>query len=184
MALADELEMMIGHATGYAGGAGVVSAVIPTEPAGGRRVFLCAVDGADGYRSWIALDGEGAPLRDRRELRDAVGIAALCEVAVDAAAGGDVDELISRLSELREREAPEGIEDAEAAALELRDVVGVPPQVASPKRLDAIGAAARRLERELDSTSGSPFTAAMKAAQDSVAELQREVEAGYLLPLS
>ena len=67
------------------------------------------------------------------------------------------------LAELREREAPEGIEDAEAAARALRDVIGEPPQLATPARLDEIGVATRRLERELDPGGASPFAAALKA---------------------
>ena len=184
MVLADELERIVGHATGYVEDGDAVSAVIATEPSAGRRVYLCAVDGTDGYRSWIALDGDGRPLTQRRDLREAISIAALCEVAADAAGGGDLDGLIARLAELREREAPEGIEDAEAAAKGLRDVLGEPPQLATPARLDEIGVATRRLERELDPTSASPFAAAMKSSQDSVAELQREIEAGYRLELT
>ncbi len=183
MALADELETIVGHATGYVDEGDAVSAVIPTEPSAGIRVYLCAVDGADGYRSWIALDGEGGPVTGRRDLREAISIAALCEVAVDAAGGGDLDGLIDELAAVREREAPEGIDEAEAAARELRDVVGEPPQLATPARLDEIGTATRKLERELDPTSASPFAAAMKTSQDAVAELQREIEAGYRLEL-
>ena len=59
--------------------------------------------------------------------------------AADSAGGGDLDELIASLVDLREREAPEGIEDAEAAARALRDVLGDPPQLASTARLDEIG---------------------------------------------
>jgi hypothetical protein len=114
-----------------------------------------------------------------------VSIAALCEVAAEAAGGGDVDGLVASLVELREREAPEGIEDAEAAAQALREVLGEPPQVSTPARLDEIGTATRRLERELDPGGGaSPFAAALKSAQGAVSELQREVEAGYLVPLA
>ncbi len=83
----------------------------------------------------------------------------------------------------RAREAPEGIEDAEAAAQALRAVIGEPPQLATPTRLDEIGAATRRLEQELDPGGPSPFAAALKAAQGAVSELQREVEAGYLVDL-
>lgn len=184
MALADELEGIVAHAFEYADDGDAVSAVIPTEPAPGRRVYLCAIDGTDGYRSWIALDGDGAALTQRRDLREAVSIAALCEVAVDAAGGGDLDGLIEQLVELRERESPDGIEEAVAAARALRDVVGDPPQLASPSRLDEIGVATRALERELDPISASPFAATMKASQDAVAELQREIEAGYRLDLT
>jgi hypothetical protein len=183
VALADELETIVGHATGYVDEGDAVSAVIPTEPSAGQRVYLCAVDGADGYRSWIALDGAGGPVTRRRDLREAISIAALCEVAVDSAGGGDLEGLVEQLADLRARDAPEGIDDALAAARELHEAIGEPPQLATPARLDAIGTATRKLERELDATSASPFAAAMKASQDAVAELQREIEAGYRLEL-
>jgi len=161
-----------------------VSAVIATEPRAGVRVYLCALDAHDGYRSWIAVREDGSALTDRRELREAVSIAALCEVAGDAAGGGDVEALLASLVALREAEAPAGIEDAEEAARALRVVLADPPRVASAARLDEIGAAARRLERELDPLASSPFSVAMQSAQGAVAELQREIEAGYRLPLS
>jgi len=159
--LAAELERVAGLAQAHAAHGDAVSGVIPTEPAVGTRVYLCSFDDADGYRSWLAVHDDGTPVSSRVELREAVSIAALCEVATDAAGGGDLDALIRRLEELRRTEAPEGIEDAEEAARALQGVLGEPPQVASPDRLDEIGAATRRLERELDSTAASAFTAAM-----------------------
>jgi hypothetical protein len=161
-----------------------VSAVLSTEPTVGRRIYLVSFDDADGYRSWLALDGDGVAITAKRDLRDAIAIAVLCEVAADAAGGGDLDALVARLEELRRSEAPPGIEDAEAAALALRDVLGEPPQLATPSRLDEIGAATRRLERELDPTSASPFAAAMRSSEAAVSELQREIEAGYRVPLT
>jgi hypothetical protein len=160
-----------------------VSAVLPTEPEAGRRVYLCAFDGGDGFRSWLAVDEEGVPVASRSEVRSAISIAALCEVAAEAAGGGDVDDLLARLDELRAREAPAVIEAAIDAARRLREVLGDPPQLASPARLDAIGVATRALEKELDPTGASPFGAAMQASQDAVAELQREIEAGYRIEL-
>ena len=182
--LSDEIQRAAELAAEAGAGDGdVVSGVIATEPAPGRRVYLCAFDGADGYRSWLAVEHDGAVVESRAVLREAVSIAALCEVAADAAGGGDLDALIQRLEELRCSDAPEGIELAEEAARALRDVLGEPPQLASPARLDDIGAATRRLERELDPTGGSPFSAAMKSSQGAVGELQREIEAGYRLTL-
>jgi hypothetical protein len=181
--LADELERIAALVAAQAGDGDVVSAVIATEPSPGRRVYLCAFDGADGFRGWLGVDADGSAIAGRRELREAVTIAVLCEVAADAAAGGDLDALIARLAELRETEAPPGIEDAEAAARALRDVLGDPPQLAAPGRLDEIGATTRRLERELDPTSASPFAAAMRSSEAAVSELQREIEAGYRVPL-
>jgi hypothetical protein len=183
--LAEEIQRIAGLAAEAGGANGdVVSGVIPTEPTPGRRVYLCAFDGADGYRSWLAVRDDGAVVETRSELREAVSIAALCEVATDAAGGGDLDTLIDRLEELRRTEAPDGIEDAEEAARALRGVLGDVPQVASPARLDEIGGATRQLERELDPTGASPFSAAMKSSQAAVSELQREIEAGYRLPLA
>jgi hypothetical protein len=181
--LAEELERVAGLATAHASPGDRLSAVIPAEPSPDRRVYLCGFNGADGYRSWLAVDAAGVPVTARSDLRDAVAVAVLCEVAAEAAGGGDLDALIARLVELRETEAPPGIEDAEAAARMLRDVLSEPPQLATPSRLDEIGAATRRLEQELDPTSASPFAAAMRSSEAAVAEIQREVEAGYRVPL-
>lgn len=181
--LADELERIAGLAAGHSDPGDAVSAVIPTEPAVGQRVYLVAYDGADGFRSWLAVDSQGRAITSRRDLRDAVAVAVLCELATDAAGGGDLDALIARLQELRESEAPDGIEEAEEAAQRLRAILAEPPQLASPGRLDEIGAATRRLEQELDPTAASPFAAAMRTADAAIAELQREIEAGYRVPL-
>ena len=84
---------------------------------------------------------------------------------------------------LRLTEDPEGIEEAEDAALALQHVIGSPPQVAAPARLDAIGEAARRLERALDPSAPSPFTGAMRSAVEVADALWRDVEAAYLARL-
>ena len=183
MGLDDELERVGALAAAQVGDGAVVSGVLATEPDPGHPVYLCSIDRTDGTRGWLGVREDGSVVTDRAELRGAVSIAALCEVAVDTAGGGDVDGLIASLVDLREREAPEGIEDAEAAARALRDVLGDPPQLATPARLDEIGAATRRLEQELDPGGASPFTSALKSAQGAVQELQREIEAGYLVPL-
>jgi hypothetical protein len=181
--LADELQRIAGLAAAHADPGDAVSGVIAAEPEEGRRVYLVAYDGGDGFRSWLALDADGTTVTSRRQLREAVTVAALCELASDAAGGGDLDALVARLRELRETEAPPGIEDAESAARDLRAVLADPPQVASSTRLDDIGAATRRLERELDPAAASSFAAVMRSAEAAVAELQREIEAGYRVPL-
>jgi hypothetical protein len=184
VALSDELDRVAGLAMAHAEVGDVVSGVLATEPEHELRVYLCSIDGADGLRGWLAVREDGSVVTSRAELRAAVSIAALCEVAVETAGGGDLDGLIASLADLRAREAPEGIEDAEAAARALRAVVGDPPQLATTTRLDEIGSATRRLERELDPGGASPFAAALKGAQGAVQELQREVEAGYLVDLT
>lgn len=184
MALADELERAGELAASHANPADFVSGIIASEPTVGRRVYVCSFDDADGRRSWLAIRADGVPVTSRVELREAVSIAALCEVAEDAAGGGDLDALIATLVEIREKEAPAGIEDAEGAARALRGVLGEPPQLATPERLDEIGVATRRLERELDSSSSSPFAAALQSSQGAVSELEREIEAGYRIELT
>ena len=183
MSLRDELERAAEQAVVATGDGSAVSGVLATEAEAGRRVYLCSIGVADGTRGWLAVRADGSVVARRPELRAAVSIAALCEVAADSAGGGDLDGLIASLADLREREAPEGIEDAETAARALRDVLGDPPRLSTPARLDEIGAATRRLEQELDPGGASPFAAALKAAQNAVSELQREVETGYLVDL-
>ena len=107
MALADELERAASLAGGQIGDGDTVSGILPTEPEPGRRVYLCSIDGADGTRAWLGVQEDGSVVTSRAELRAAVSIAALCEVAVDSAGGGDLDALIASLADLREREAPE-----------------------------------------------------------------------------
>ena len=157
-------------------------AVLATEPEEGSRRYLCAFE-CDGARSWLLVDAAGMPVTNPRIVREAVAIAALCELAEESAFPGDLDELRAQLVALRMAENPPGIDEAEDAALELQHVLGAPPAVSSPSRLDRIGAAARRLERALDPALASPFGAAMQSAQGAVEELVREVETGYRLPL-
>ncbi|MCE3287181.1 MAG: hypothetical protein K0S64_787 [Gaiellaceae bacterium] len=184
VALADEIERAAVSAAAHVGEGDSVSGVLATEAEPGRRIYLCSVDLADGTRGWLGVGEDGSVVTSRVEVRAAVSIAALCEVAVDSAGGGDLDALIASLADLRAREAPEGIEEAEAAAHTLREVVGELPQLATPARLDAIGVATRALESELDPGGASPFVAALKSTQGAVSELQREVEAGYLVDLT
>lgn len=177
MELAAELERI---ATGSG-----ATAVLAAEPRPGERVYLCAFAEEDGGRSWLALDARGEPVAERRLLRDAVTILALCEVAEDAAAGGDLDDLLSRLAAVRMTEDPPGVEAAEEAARELQRVLGSPPVLATPARLDEIGAATRRLEQALGGAAqGSPFAAAMRSATEVVEALLTDVERSYRVPFA
>lgn len=172
MALADDLEQVAAR-TG-------ADAVLAAESRPGERIYVCAFDEADGGRTWLAFDGDGREVTDRPRLRDAVSIVALCELAEETAGGGDLDELRSQLAALRITESPPGIEEAEEAALELQRVLGAPPTLATPERLDAIGAATRRLEAALGgAVQGSPFAAAMKASSSVVEALFGDVERSY-----
>ena len=184
MGLPEELEAAAARAAGLAHDGEQVAAVLPAEPEPGARVYLCAFHGDEAGRTWLALDAAGEPLRDRAGVRDAVSILALCEVAAETASGGDLDELRSQLTALRLTEAPDGIDEAEAAALELQRTIGAPPQLATPARLDEIGLAARRLEQAFDPAAPSAFGLAMRTASEAVEELAREVESTYRVPLT
>jgi hypothetical protein len=170
------LEEELGRVAARSGAAAVLAA----EASPGDRVYLCAFEEGDGGRTWLAFDSSGEPVTDRTRVREAVSILALCELAEETAAGGDLDELRSQLAALRISEAPPGIEEAEVAALELQRVLGAPPTLATPARLDDIGAATRRLELALGgATHGSPFATAMKAAGSVVESLWDDVAGSY-----
>jgi hypothetical protein len=182
VSLPAELERIAAAAAGYTAPGEDPAAILAAEAHPGVRVYLCAFETGDGARSWLALDAEGNPVEDRAVVREAISIAALCEIAAETAGGGDLEDLRARLVELRVRERPPGIEEAEEAALAVELAVGSPPRVASPGYLDAVGAATRRLERALGDDA-SPFVAALKGAVAVVEALQSEVERSYKLTL-
>jgi hypothetical protein len=180
--LTEELGAVAAGAAAHAEAGERVEAILASEARPGERTFVCAFDGPAG-RSWLAVDGAGQPVTDRKRLRAAVSIAALCEVAEEQAGGGELEELRRRLVGLRLTENPPGIEEAEAAALDLETAIGAPPRLASPAYLDAVAAAARRLELALGSRGESPFTVALQQAVAVVEELAHEVEAQYKVPV-
>ena len=158
MDLQEELERIAEAARAYAADSEEVAAVIPAEPSAGLLVYLCAFT-AEADRSWLALDADGEPVSDRALIHDAVSIAALCELADEAA-------------------------DADTALVGPEHAVERPLRVASPAYLDAIGASARSRELALGGSASSPFAAAMKQASMAVDGLAMEVEASYKVPLS
>jgi hypothetical protein len=186
MTLVEELETIATAAGALSGPEEHVVAVLPTEARAGRRVYLCAFGGADGEaETWLALDADGRPVVEREIVRDAVSIAAMCELAEETAAGGDLDDLRSQLVALRIAENPPGLDEAESAVDELERVLGAPPQLATTARLDAIGQATRALELALGGElQGSPFAQAMKNAPIVVDQLTADVEGSYRGPLS
>ena len=183
MTLEEEIAAVRAAAAGFAGAGEELVGVVPVEPDAGRRVYLCAYTRGERHE-WLALDTAGVPISDRRLVRDAVSIAALCELAEESAGGGDVGELRARLFELRLTENPEGIEDAESAAAELQDTLLAAPRIASAAYLDAIGVAATRLEQALGGNGGSAFAEAMKVGVGAAEELASEVERGYKTALA
>ncbi|HZS30267.1 MAG TPA: hypothetical protein VFA37_03310 [Gaiellaceae bacterium] len=181
MGVAEDVARIAAAAAGFAADGEAVAGVLVAETLG-RRVYLCAFASASGH-SWLALADDGQPIADRRLVREAVSLTALVEVAEESAGGGDLPELRARLAELRETEAPEGIEEAEEAAAALADVIRSEPRVANGAYLDAIGSASRRLEETLGESGASPFAAAMQSALGAVEELADDVERTSKLPL-
>ena len=179
MALSDELSRVAEAAIAFTEPGEELAGIVPTEPQPGVRVYLCAYRGDDGATTWLALDHASEPVETRAVLRDVVSIAAMCELAEEVAAGGDLDELRGQLVSLRLTENPLGIEEAEEAVLALQAAIGTAPRVASPAHLDLVGTATRRVEQALDDGPGSPFAEAMKHAIGTVDELTRDIEATY-----
>jgi hypothetical protein len=178
VALSDDLERIAAAAAEH----GPVTAVLAAEPASeGRRRYLVSF-GEDDDREWLVLDDEARPADRRESVREVASIVVMCELAGELAGGGDLEGLRGRLAELRLVERPDGIEEAEEAALALERAVGAPPRVASPAYLDAIGVATRSLELALGEHE-SPFTGAIASASGVVESFVRDVEARYTLPL-
>lgn len=183
MTLEDEFARALEAAQALAEDGEVVTGILATEPGVGARVYLCSFERGE-ERSWLALDAGGRPIADRILVRDAVSIAAMCELAEESAGGGDIGDLRARLVELRLTENPEGIEEAEIAAAELQQTVPSGLRVASVAYLDAVGLAATRLEQALGELGASPFAEAMKAAIPAADELANDVERSYKGPLA
>jgi len=95
-----------------------VAGIVPTEPGNGIRLYVCAF-GAEQETSWLVFDATGVAVEERSLVHDAVSIAALCEVAEEAAGiEPDAPRIASpaRLDELGGK-APEEV----AAALRAAD---------------------------------------------------------------
>lgn len=184
MSLEDELDAAAVAAGTFLDDGEQLAGVVAAEPSAGLRVYLCAYreDGSGGL-SWLALDGDGEPLGDRLLVRDAVSVVGLCELAEECAGGGDVAELRRQLADLEARDDPAGIDDAQAAAAALETTLAAPPRIASLAYLDAIGAAASKLERALGEIGSSPFARAMQSGSAAVDELADDVERNYKRPL-
>jgi hypothetical protein len=184
MALREELERVAELALPFAAPGETLVGILAAEPTPDARGYVCAFADDSGARSWVVLDAEGEPITSRVAVREVVSIAALCELAEETAAGGDVERLRDDLATLRVTESPPGIEEGEAAALELERALGSPPRLATPGYLDAVGAATARLEQTLGEAGASPFATALKQSLVAVDELAAEVEGRYKLELT
>jgi hypothetical protein len=84
MALDRDLRRIAEAAGSFASAGEEVTGIVPTEPSNGLRLYVCAY-GNEEPTGWLVLDATGVAVVDRVLVHDAVSIAALCEVAEDAA---------------------------------------------------------------------------------------------------
>ena len=131
MSLNEDLARIAHAAAAFAEPGEELAGVLAAEPAAGERVYLCAYARSDGARTWLAFGDDGVAIEDRVRIRDAVSIAALCELADDAAGGGELEELRSQLVALGMTENLLGVAEAGDAARAEEAGVGARPRVAS-----------------------------------------------------
>jgi hypothetical protein len=103
VALEDDLARAAERACAFAADGEKVEAVLAVEPSAGRRLYLCAF-ALDGGRSWLMLDAD-APVTSRVLVREAVALAALCEIVGEAI--GDEPPRVASPAYLDENGAPE-----------------------------------------------------------------------------
>jgi predicted small integral membrane protein len=85
VALSEDVSRIAAVAAEHAGPGETVAAVLAVETAAGERVYLSAFADAAGNQEWLALTDEGVPVTSRDRVREAASIAALVEVAEEAA---------------------------------------------------------------------------------------------------
>jgi hypothetical protein len=85
VALSEDVSRIAAAAAAHAGAGETIAAVLAVETAAGERVYLVAFADASGNQEWLALTDDGAPVTSRDRVREAASIAALVEVAEEAA---------------------------------------------------------------------------------------------------
>ena len=85
MALSEDVSRIAAAAATHRAPGQQVVAVLTVESAAGERLYLSAFADDEGHQEWLALDHDGAPVTSRARVREAASIAALVEVAEEAA---------------------------------------------------------------------------------------------------
>jgi hypothetical protein len=85
VALSEDVSRIAGVAAQHRTPGQQVVAVLAVETVTGERVYLAAFADDEGRQEWLALDHDGLPVTNRERVREAASIAALVEVAEDAA---------------------------------------------------------------------------------------------------
>jgi hypothetical protein len=121
--------------------------VIPASDLRRGDLFICAVPREDAL-GWVVIDAAGAPLDERRVIRQAVELAAICEAAEETAAALAIDDAMPALAGAWRLAGELGEGDAELAthamyqALEELQPLVQGLRVAEPAYLDRLAAAA------------------------------------------
>jgi hypothetical protein len=154
MTLEEELETAVAAAGRHARPGEQPVAVMAAEPAG-ARVFVVALAAGEEL-GYVAVDGAGTAVADRRLVKDAVSLAALVERAEEVSGATAADELVAQFRESSEalRGAGEGeaaaAAEAVAAAGERLGAAAAGPRAATPVYLDRIAALAGELAAALE----------------------------------
>jgi hypothetical protein len=99
MSLDQELRRIAEVAVTYCRDGEELAGIVPAEPAVGVRLYVCAY--RDGHEtSWLVLDSDASPVEDRSLVRDAVSIAALYELAEEAAGKTEDEPRVATPAEL------------------------------------------------------------------------------------
>jgi hypothetical protein len=85
VALSEDVSRIAAVAATHAAPGQTVAAVLAVESAARERLYLAAFADPDGSQEWLAFTDDGAPVRSRERVREAASIAALVEVAEEAA---------------------------------------------------------------------------------------------------
>ncbi len=155
MTLEQELEATLAAAGRHARDGEQAVAVMAAEPQSGTRVYVVAFAAGDEL-AYVVLDVAGAPVADRRLVKDAVSLAALAERAEEVAGATAADELVERFGEAAAVLTAAGDAEAAAAARAVTVTAGhlgqeaAGPRPATPVYLDRMAALASELAGTLD----------------------------------
>jgi hypothetical protein len=153
MTLERELEEALAAARSHAHPGEEAVAVMATEPGADGRVYVVAFASGEEELAYVALDAGGAPVSDRRVVKDAVTLAALAERAEEVSGATAADDLVERFGGVVERlpKEPAGAAaDAVVAAARRLGEAATGPRVATPVYLDRMAALAGELAGALD----------------------------------
>jgi len=121
VSLDEELRRIAEVAVTYCRDGEELAGIIPAQPGTGGRVYVCAYRDGDAT-SWLVLDADAKPVDDRTLVKDAVSIAALCELAEEAGGGENGEPVLATPAQLDSLGA--GAEDRVAFAEAMKRATG------------------------------------------------------------